>query len=265
VFGNLRRVDLPGGDVIEYVIDGFNRRVGRKFNGLLTHQWLYKDQLKPIAELDGSGNVVARFVYGSKYQTPDYIVKGGVTYRVFADHLGSPRLIVNASTGAVEQRMDFDEWGNVVSDTNPGFTPFGFAGGLYEAATKLTRFGVRDYSLEFSRWTTKDPIRFDGGLNIYVYVENDSINYSDPSGLLGPLTLMFQGGRGAAIVAALWSLVETAEFLEKRNRYPWKQPEPPLPPEPPGPPDPRPRCGLTGQCPPQDPEMPPDYPNPCGG
>ncbi len=47
-------------------------------------------------------------------------------------------------------------------DTNPGFVPFGFAGGLYEADTKLVRFGARDYDPQFGRWTSKDPILFGG-------------------------------------------------------------------------------------------------------
>jgi hypothetical protein len=68
---------------------------------------LYKDQLNLVAELDGAGNVVARFVYGTKLNVPDYIVKGGVTYRIISDHLGSVRLVVDSATGAVAQRMDY--------------------------------------------------------------------------------------------------------------------------------------------------------------
>jgi RHS repeat-associated protein len=61
--------------------------------------------------------------------------------------------------------------------------PFGFAGGLYDADTALTRFGARDYDARFGRWTNKDPILFDGGqTNLYVYVGNDPVNYVDPTG-----------------------------------------------------------------------------------
>jgi len=35
-----------------YVIDGRNRRIGKKVNGTLVQGFLYKDQLNPIAELD---------------------------------------------------------------------------------------------------------------------------------------------------------------------------------------------------------------------
>jgi RHS repeat-associated protein len=83
----------------------------------------------------------------------------------------------------VVQRLDYDEFGNITVDTNPGFQPFGFAGGLYDNDTKLTRFGARDYDAETGRWTVKDPIRFDGdGPNLYGYVSSDPINFNDPKG-----------------------------------------------------------------------------------
>jgi RHS repeat-associated protein len=61
--------------------------------------------------------------------------------------------------------------------------PFGFAGGLYDKDTKLTRFGVRDYDSETGRWTSKEPLGFDGSRNFYVYVGNDGVNYVDLDGL----------------------------------------------------------------------------------
>jgi RHS repeat-associated protein len=182
--GNLLAVSMPGGTNITYLVDGQNRRVGRKVNNALVQGFLYDDQLRIAAELDGSNVVVSRFVYGTRDNVPDFMLKGGVTYRIIADHLGSPRLVVNASTGAVAQRLDYDAFGNVTNDTNPGFQPFGFAGGLYDSQSKLLRFGFRDYDAETGRWTTKDPILFDGGqTNLYRYVYNDPVNWRDPTGL----------------------------------------------------------------------------------
>jgi RHS repeat-associated protein len=147
-------------------------------------QWLYQDQLNPVAELDGAGNLVARFVYGSVGHVPDYMIKNGVTYRIISDHLGSVRMVVNIATGAVAQRMDFDEFGNVLVDSNPKFQPFGYAGGLFDNATRLVRFGARDYDASIGRWTAKDPIGFNGkSPNLYSYVLNEPINFLDPTGL----------------------------------------------------------------------------------
>ena len=143
VLGNLTTVTLPDGRRIEYIIDGQNRRVGKKVNGVLVQGFLYQDSLVPVAELDGSGNVVARFVYGARTNVPDYIIKDGIMYRVVSDYLGSPRLVINVVTGQIAQRLDYDEFGNVVLDTNPGFQPFGYAGGIYDRQTGLGKVRVQ--------------------------------------------------------------------------------------------------------------------------
>ncbi len=193
--GDLRSVDLPDGTRIEYVVDGLHRRVGRRVfdaQGTLTSEkyWLYKDQLNPIAELDGQGHVTKRFVCGSRPHVPDYMVtydQSGAetgTYRLVCDHLGSVRLVVDISDGSVVERMRYDAFGNVLEDTNEGFEPFGFAGGLYDASTGLVRFGARDYDPRVGRWTAKDPLGFGGGdSNVYLYAGNDPNNLIDPTGL----------------------------------------------------------------------------------
>src|SRR5262249_17899469 len=131
--GNLTKVVLPDGTLVEYLIDGADRRIGKKVDGSLVQGFLYDDvHIAPIAEQDGAGNVVARFVYASQDYVPDYMVKGGIVYRIVTDHLGSVRLVVDTATGAVTQRIDYDAFGNVILDTNRGFQPFGFAGGLYD-------------------------------------------------------------------------------------------------------------------------------------
>jgi len=184
VLGNLKSVVAPTGFTIEYVIDGQNRRIGKKVNGVLVQGFLYQNQLNPVAELDGAGNVVARFVYGTKANVPDYVVRGGVTYRIVSDHLGSPRLVINTTDGSVAQRLDYDEFGNVLLDTAPGFQPFGFAGGLSDQHTGLVRFGARDYDAVSGRWTAKDPIKFLGGsVNLYGYLLRDPVNFVDLYGM----------------------------------------------------------------------------------
>ena len=188
--GNLRQITLPDGRIIDYLIDGLDRRVGKQVDGALVKGWLYRDLLNPVAELDGDGNVVARFVYGERANVPEYMIRDGKTYRIVADHLGSPRLVIDTSTGEVVQQMDYNTFGKVITDSNPGFQPFGFAGGLYDTDTGLVRFGARDYDPETGRWTAKDPIRFAGGdPNLYGYVLNDPVNLVDPSGEIIPLII----------------------------------------------------------------------------
>lgn len=189
--GNLMKAALKNGTnakTIEYLVDGLGRRVGRRVNGQFDRKWLYRDSLRPIAEIDADG-VFTHFVYASNSATsgaPVALIRAGVFYRVVKDHTGSVRLVINAQTGAVAQSLDYDAYGRVLAETGAGFQPFGFAGGLYDADTKLVRFGARDYDPSMGRWTNKDPIGFAGQQgNVYVYVDGDPVNRVDLGGL-GP-------------------------------------------------------------------------------
>jgi RHS repeat-associated protein len=147
------------------------------------------------------------------------MVKGGIKYRIFSDQLGSPRLVVNASTGAVAEEIDYDAFGNVVNDTQPGFQPFGFAGGLYDQDTTLVRFGARDYDPSTGRWTAKDPIRFAGGqTNLYGYVLNDPVNLVDPNGLKG-CACPQDGKQKSGKSAAEDKKQQAKEEQEERERF----------------------------------------------
>jgi RHS repeat-associated protein len=194
-FGNLVEVELPDGTLIEYVIDGQHRRIGRKVNGSLVQAFVYGDQLNPVAELDSLGSIVAHFVLGERINVPDFTVKSGVAYRIITDHLGSVRLVVEASTGQVVQSIRYDSFGQVIQNTNPAFQPFAFAGGLLDDETRLLRFGARDYAPDIGRWQAKDPLYFEaGGTNLAEYVSGDPVNAVDPAGLCPWCVAGFLGG-----------------------------------------------------------------------
>jgi RHS repeat-associated protein len=173
------------GTVTTYGYDSMGRRVWRKVDGAFDRGWLYGRDNVPVAEVDGSGNLVSRFVYVTSDFTPDFMLRDGTTYMFVRDQVGSIRGVVDTSSGAVVQRIDYDALGRVTGDTNPGFQPFGFAGGLYDEATGLVRLGARDYDPYTGRWTSPDPRLFAGGPNLYAYAANDPVNIVDPRGEFG--------------------------------------------------------------------------------
>jgi RHS repeat-associated protein len=144
---------------------------------------IYQDQLRPIAQTQPNGTIRSIFLYGETH-APEGMLRDGKVYRLIGDHLGSVRMVIDADTGDVAQRMDYDAWGKITYDSNPGFQPFGYAGGIYDPDTGLTRFGARDYDAEVGRWTAKDPILCEGGdWNLFAYVEGNPILFIDPEGL----------------------------------------------------------------------------------
>jgi RHS repeat-associated protein len=201
--GELLSVDLTDGRSITYDHDPMGRRIAKKIDGTVVEKYLWQDNTTLLAVYDGSDNLIERFDYADG-RLPISMLRGGVTYYMMYDQVGSLRLIVDSS-GNITKRIDYDSFGNIINDTNPGFTiPFGFAGGFHDRDTGLVRFGARDFDPSIGRWTAKDPIDFAGGdVNLYGYVQNDPVNFVDPSGEYFTTAIgIFQGGLSGFIAGA---------------------------------------------------------------
>jgi len=188
--GELLSVTLPNTDVITYDHDPLGRRVAKRVNGVIVEKYLWQDATTLLAVYDGADALIQRFSYADG-RMPVSMVYNAATYYLTYDQVGSLRAVTD-STGAIVKRIDYDSFGNILTDSNPAFTvPFGFAGGLHDRDTGLVRFGARDYDPAIGRWTAKDPIDFAGGdLNLYGYVLGDPVNGVDISGLI-PFTNIY--------------------------------------------------------------------------
>jgi RHS repeat-associated protein len=212
--GSLLSVTLPNSSRIEYIGDGAGRRIIRMVNGQIAQRWLYSDELRISAEVDSIGNVVSHFVYATKQNVPEYILKAGITYRVVTDQLGSVRQVINSSTGQIVQQMDYDEFGNVTNFSGQQIVPMGFAGGLYDQQTGLVRFGARDYDAVVGRWMIKDPLLFAShSTNHYLYVSNNPVNSVDASGTMEARELC-QNMAAAAFTFSMTTISLCDDILE---------------------------------------------------
>jgi RHS repeat-associated protein len=171
------------GKAIAYKHNALGNRVSKLVDGVVVEKYLWLNKTTLVAIYDGNDNLVQRFEY-TLGNTPISFTQNGSKFYISSDHLGSPRTISDAS-GNVLKAVDYDSFGNVVSDTNPTLEiPFGFAGGLHDKDTNLIRFGYRDFDPETGRWTARDPIGFAGGdTNLYGYVASDPVNFIDSNGL----------------------------------------------------------------------------------
>ncbi len=169
---------------LSYRVDGQNRRVEKRVDGVPVQGWLYRNGLNPVAELDGTGALKHRYVHATQGHVPDLVMHADTAYRMVTDHLGSVRAVVRTTDGVVVQRLDYDAWGVPTLEVGAEFQSLGYAGGITDRDTKLIRFGARDYEPGVGRWTSKDPIGFDGGLlGLYSYVGDQPISKIDPLGL----------------------------------------------------------------------------------
>ena len=182
VLGRLRSVALPSGTTIAYVIDGRGRRIGQARQRHAHPGLPLRDGRRPIAELDGANAVVSRSSTAAGTTFPTIIVKGGTTYRILTDQLGSPRLVVDTSDGAIAQRIDYDEFGTRRARHAARVPAVRVRGRPYDPDTGLVRFGARDYDPETGRWTSKDARGLAGGIDLYAYANDDPVNFIDASG-----------------------------------------------------------------------------------
>ncbi|MEM9445231.1 MAG: RHS repeat-associated core domain-containing protein [Verrucomicrobiota bacterium] len=90
------------------------------------------------------------------------------------------------SDGTVTATYEYDPFGKLVSQsgTYAPENPFCFSTKHYNHETKLSYYGFRYYSSNLGRWINRDPIEENGGMNLYAFVENDSINFIDLIGFL---------------------------------------------------------------------------------
>jgi RHS repeat-associated protein len=187
-FGYSTRGELlqatAGGQAVTYAYDAFGRRVARTTAAGKT-QYLYGDPQNVflVTASRSSSGVLTTYLYDESGRM-FALERGGSRYYVATDHLGSPRVIFSA--GGVVKTLEYDAFGGLVSDSNPGFElPVGFGGGLWDGTTGLVRFGVRDYDPAAGRWTARDPALFRAGqANLYVFAGNDPVNNRDPGGMV---------------------------------------------------------------------------------
>lgn len=124
---------------------------------------------------------------------------GYAAYYHIKDHLGSVVALVDSTGTNMIESYEYDAWGNVTVFTNGALASkskignrFLFQGREYSWKTKLYYFRARWYDPTTGRWLSNDPIGISGGLNQFVFVGNNPVNFFDPLGL----DIYYEAGAG---------------------------------------------------------------------
>jgi RHS repeat-associated protein len=171
---------------ITYTYDGDGKRV-KKSNGTLC--W-YGTNGEPLSESDLSGNITNEFVFIHGARVARRAVSNGSVVFYFGDHLGSARIVVNATgTVPVLDDSDFYPYGGERIVLSSSGNTFKFTGKERDAESGLDDFGARFHASSIGRFMSADPKPFDGkllanpqDLNLYTFTLDNPLRYHDPDG-----------------------------------------------------------------------------------
>jgi RHS repeat-associated protein len=174
---------VPGtnGGTTMFKYDPFGRRI-QKSGPIGTTNYLY-DGPNLLEEVDGSGNVLARYTEGTSTEDePLSELRSGTTSYYEQDALGSVSSVSN-SAGALANTYTYDSSGKRTASTGSITNPLRYTGREFDSETGLYYNRARYYDPSSGRFLSEDPIRINGGIDYYVYVLNDPVDNDDPDGL----------------------------------------------------------------------------------
>jgi len=141
--------------------------------------------------MDGAGNILRRFIpdgSGAMDGRLASLEANGTIHWHHTDHQGSVVATSNAS-GAPVSLVNYSpngELGTALDGTSltapPTGSPFGYTGRQYDPETGLWQYRARYYHPQLGQFLSHDPIGTKDDPNLYLYVANDPMNRTDPTG-----------------------------------------------------------------------------------
>ncbi|MCF6300266.1 MAG: hypothetical protein L3J52_03985 [Proteobacteria bacterium] len=200
--GRVKTISQNGTD-INYTYDYLGNRIKKETSG---QSILYTyDQTSLLYETNTIGNVLAKYHYGSDRILAE--TRNNQNSYIFHDALRTPIAITNQD-GSIQNRMDYDAWGNLKSQSSTSDHPFGFTGYQEDKDTGLYYAKARYYDSFTGRFNREDPL--EGNINLpptlhrYLYAGNNPTTYIDPDGeCFGPITFFICLGAGINIAVEI--------------------------------------------------------------
>jgi RHS repeat-associated protein len=182
----LIQVQTPS-EKLHFTYDAFNRRLTKNeasfiYQGDHEIGMIEKGCLKQFRTLGGHGS-------GAEIGASLALELEGQVYAPIHDHRGNISALFDTA-GTLIASFTYSAFGESHS-SNDVDNPWLFSSKRLDSETGLYYFGRRYYDPSSHRWLSADPIKFDGGQNLYAYVLNNPLIHLDEYGLFPSFTLNF--------------------------------------------------------------------------
>ncbi|MGN7457400.1 polymorphic toxin-type HINT domain-containing protein [Paenibacillus pasadenensis] len=185
-FNQLTGASVVGKSPVAYKYNGDGLMVERAENGSTRRYYYDGDQIIAEATVNGTTiTPVAQYIRGKQL-----IARLSGTTKHFYYYNGHGDVTeLRSSTGALINRYSYDMWGNPLSVSEQVANPFRYSGEFWDSTTELQYLRARWYDPSMGRFMSEDT--FEGQfnnpltLNLYTYVYNNPLIYTDPTGHCG--------------------------------------------------------------------------------
>lgn len=174
--GMLQRVIRPDKAEVYFKYDALGRRVEKQYKKTITkfvwdgnkplHEW------KEFDAKEASADEIITWIFNEDDFAPAAKLKGEKKYSIVTDHLGTPVQGYNEEGELIWSR-ELDSYGKVrMLKGDEGFCNYLYQGQTLDAETGLAYNRFRYYSSDDGIYISQDPIRLEGGRELYAYVHN---------------------------------------------------------------------------------------------
>lgn len=186
--GRMSQAKVNGVVEMNYAYSPFGQQVARYIAGQTTVS-LHDEAGHWLGDYDSAGRPIHQVVWLD--DLPVAAIEGDAIRNIEADHIGSPRVVVDRATDKAvwNWSVTADAFGSnapnedVDGDGRKYVFDMRFPGQRHDSVTRLFQNGWRDYDPSSGRYIQSDPLGLDGGVATYSFVQNNPYTKIDPYGL----------------------------------------------------------------------------------
>ena len=208
---------------LSFVYDSKGRRIQKlvfsNSVALYTNDFLY-DGWNLVGELNPNNTLLRGYVWGVDLSGSlqgaggvggllEVSYYGSSTTNCFAAFDGNGNIagLVNGWDGTLLANYEYGPFGEVVRSTGPmaKVNPIRFSTKYQDDESDFLYYGYRYYKPSTGTWLSRDPAGEKGGVDLYEFIKDSPLNYSDALGL------SCSGGCGPDVTAAVQKVLEQEE------------------------------------------------------